>query len=248
VMLSNDPALEAKRVAGRRAADMVESEMRLGLGTGSTVAHFLNALAERVQRGLKVVGVPTSEQTRIRALELAIPIGTLDDIPELDLVVDGADEFDPALRLIKGGGGALLREKIVAAAARRMIVITDASKKVETLGRFPLPLEVAPFGVEAIRRNVVKAACRAGCAGPLSIRTRADGHAFVTDGGHYILDCQFGSIANPDRLACELSSVPGVLGHGLFIGMADMVLMADGSEVVVFETNDTTSHKSGDSM
>jgi ribose 5-phosphate isomerase A len=232
-MSQEDPAAQAKRAAAERAASVVGPGTRLGLGTGSTVEFFLQALAERVRSGLDVVGVPTSERTRALAAALGIPLSNLEQIPELDLVVDGADEFDPALRLIKGGGGALLREKIVAAAAARMIVIADSSKRVEQLGRFPLPLEISPFGSEAIRRLVGQAAARAGCVGDLRFRGES-GHAFVTDGGHYVLDCAFGSIPDPEALAAELSSVPGVLGHGLFIGMADAVIMAEGAGIVVF--------------
>ena len=225
-------AADLKQAAGQRAASLVQSGMRVGLGTGSTIEFFLLALAARVAEGLFVVGVPTSERTRQSAAALGIALSTLDETPELDLAVDGADEFDARLRLIKGGGGALLREKIVAAAAARLVIISDSSKKVDVLGRFPLPVEISPFGVEAIRRGVAAAAERAGCRGPLDLRRR-DGHAFVTDGGHYILDCAFGAIHDPEALADRLSSVPGVLGHGLFIGMTDAVVMADRSGTTV---------------
>ncbi|HUZ67901.1 MAG TPA: ribose-5-phosphate isomerase RpiA [Beijerinckiaceae bacterium] len=227
-----DRATESKRIAADRAADFVRPGMRLGLGTGSTVEFFLAALGARVRQGLSIVGVPTSERTRLSATALGIPLSTLDETPELDLTVDGADEFDPRMRLIKGGGGALLREKIVAAASARMIVIADASKQVECLGCFPLPVEVSPFGLEAVRRGVAAAAARAGCRGELTLRTRA-GHAFVTDGGHHILDCAFGAIPDAEALARELSCVPGALEHGLFIGMADAVILADGSQTII---------------
>lgn len=246
-MASLESAAEkSKRAAGRRAVDFVSDGMRLGLGTGSTVAHFLTALGERVREGLNVVGVPTSERTLKAARDLGIPVSTLDETPELDLVVDGADEFDDQLRLIKGGGGALLREKIVASASRRMIVIADGSKKVAKLGRFPLPVEISPFGVETIKRNVAEAAGRAGCAGLLTVRPGADGHPFVTDGGHYILDCAFGAIDDPERLAAELSAVPGVLGHGLFIGMADLVILAAGEIVEEISKQGGKSAASGE--
>ena len=228
-----DPAADAKKAAGARAATFVRSGMRLGLGTGSTVEFFLASLGERVGSGLSVVGVPTSERTRLSAQAHGIPVATLDEYPELDLTIDGADEFDAELTLVKGGGGALLREKIVAAASARLIVIADSSKRVDRLGRFPLPVEVAPFGVESIQRNIRRAAARAGCDGAVILRQSA-GHAFVTDGGHYILDCAFGSIPDAKALAAQLESVPGVLGHGLFIDMADAAIMASPSGVVIF--------------
>src|SRR5204863_9267884 len=186
-----------KRNAAAGALDFVRSGMRLGLGTGSTAKHFVDLLAERVRGGLDVVAVPTSEVTRAQAERLGIPLTTLEETPELDLTVDGADEIAPDLSLIKGGGGALLREKIVAAASARMIVIADESKWVSVLGRFPLPVEVEPFGLAATRRAVQAAAAAAGCAGPALLRRAKDGHAFVTDGGHWILDAAFERIADP---------------------------------------------------
>jgi ribose 5-phosphate isomerase A len=231
-MPPQDKAAASKRIAAERAADFVRPGMRIGLGTGSTVEFLIAALAARVKDGLSILGVPTSERTRASAAALGIPLSTLDETPELDLVVDGADEFDPELRLIKGGGGALLREKIVAAASARMIVIADASKRVDVLGRFALPVEVVPFGLEAIRRGVAAAAARAGCRGPLILRMSA-GHAFVTDGGHYILDGSFGAIPDPEALAIELSSVPGVVEHGLFIGMADAIIVAEDAKTTI---------------
>ncbi len=214
-----------KRAAGERAAALVEDGMRLGLGSGSTAAAFVAALGQRVRGGLRVVGVPTSERTRVQAEREGIPLTTLDECPELDLAVDGADEIDGDLRLIKGGGGALLREKIVAAASRRMIVIADASKRVERLGRFPLPIEVVPFGLGATRRAVAAALQRAGCSGELHLRQAADA-VFETDGGHYILDAHLGQIAEPERLADALKSVPGVVEHGLFLGLASGAIIA----------------------
>jgi ribose 5-phosphate isomerase A len=177
--------------------------------------------------------VSTSERTREQAEKLGIPLTTLDETPDLDITVDGADEFDPQLRLIKGGGGALLREKIVAAASARMIVITDSSKKVEALGRFPLPVEVNAFGLSATRRGVEKAIAAAGCAGQIMLRKNGEGHVFVTDGGHYILDCALGRIPDPDRLAAELNRVPGVVETGLFIGLATAVIVAGGAGIEV---------------
>lgn len=225
---------DMKRLAARRAMDFVRPGMRLGLGTGSTAKHFVDLVGEAVAGGLKVICVPTSEATRAQAESLNIPLTDLDATPELDLTVDGADEFDLSLRLVKGGGGALLREKIVAAASASMIVITDGSKKVETLGRFPLPVEVTPFGLGATLRGVEAAGKAAGCEGRLVLRKRADGSTFVTDGGHYIIDCHFGVVSNPELLSQRLFAVPGVMEHGLFIGLARTVICAEGSEIRLY--------------
>jgi ribose 5-phosphate isomerase A len=215
-----------KRQAAAVAVEWVRPGMRLGLGTGSTARHFVELLAERVRTGLNVVGVPTSEVTRADAERLGVPLTTLDDTPALDMTVDGADEIGPDLSLIKGGGGALLREKIVAAASARMVVIADESKWVPVLGRFPLPIEVMPFGIAATRRAVEAACAAAGCPGPAQVRQGRDGHAFVTDGGHWILDAGLERIANPAALAERLSQIPGVVEHGLFIGMAQAAILA----------------------
>src|SRR5271154_2687926 len=215
-----------KRAAAARALDFVRSGMRLGLGTGSTATHFIDFLAARVRAGLDVVAVPTSEATRVQAERLRIALTTLDEIPELELTVDGADEIAPDLTLIKGGGGALLREKIVAAASAKMLVIADDSKWVPMLGRFPLPGEIAPFGAAATRRAVEAATTAAGCPGAASIRKAPNGHAFVTDGGHWLLDAQLQRIADPKTLAARLSAVPGVMEHGLFIGLAGAAIFA----------------------
>ena len=214
-----------KRQAAERAVALVRPGMRLGLGTGSTARHFVDLLGAEVRKGLKIVGVPTSEATARQARELGVPLTTLDETPELDLVVDGADEIDGALRLIKGGGGALLREKIVAASSRRMVVIADASKRVAQLGRFPLPIEVVPFGVGATVRRIERAAAALGLAGPLTLR-RQGGALFVSDGGHHILDCAFGAIADPEALAQALAFIPGIVDYGLFIGMASAAIFA----------------------
>jgi len=215
-----------KRAAAARALDFVRPGMRLGLGTGSTAQAFVELLAERVRAGLKIVGVPTSETTRSQAARLGIPLTTLDETSELDLTVDGADEIAPDLTLIKGGGGALLREKVVAAASAKMIVIADQSKWVSVLGRFPLPIEIVPFGATATRRAVEAAAAAAGCPGPAPLRPGADGHAFVTDGGHWLLDAELQHIAHPQDLASRLSAIPGVMEHGLFIGLAATAILA----------------------
>ena len=229
---------DAKRLAAARAAEFVRPGMRLGLGTGSTAAFFVDILGGMVRDGLDVVGVPTSERTRAQAQSLGIRLSTLEETPELDLTVDGADEFDSALRLIKGGGGALLREKIVAAASARMVVITDASKEVATLGRFPLPVEVDRFGSESTRRHIVRAIADLGLAGAVSLRNGADGHAFVTDGGHFIFDCALGAISEPEALAAKLVAIPGVVEHGLFIGLATAVIIAGSDGVRLIGASD----------
>src|SRR5262249_21221122 len=223
-----------KRAAAMRALECVRPGMRLGLGSGSTMRHFVDLLGGRVRAGLALVGVPPSEATRLQAEGLGIPPPTLDETPDLDLPVDGADEIAPDLSLIKGGGGALLREKIVAAASAALVVIADHSKWVSALGHFPLPVEVVPFGLAATRRAVEAAAACAGCPGPALLRRTGDGHAFVTDGGHFILDAALGRIANPPPLARRLAEIPGVVEHGLFIGMARTAIIAgpDGVRVV----------------
>ena len=226
---------ELKRDAARKALDHVASGMRLGLGTGSTARHFVDLLAERVRGGLRVVGVPTSEATRVQAEALGIPLTTLDETPELDLTVDGADEVDPELRLIKGGGAAHLREKIVACASRCMIVIADETKKVDVLGRFPLPIEVVPFGLAATRRAIEHAIRAAGCDGELVLRHAADGQPLRTDGGNLILDARLGRIPEPEALADRLDRQTGVVEHGLFLGIASSAILATRDGIVVLE-------------
>jgi ribose 5-phosphate isomerase A len=215
-----------KRAASARALDFVKPGMRIGLGTGSTAKHFVALLGERVAAGLDIVAVPTSEATRAQAERLGIKLTTLDQTPELDLTIDGADEVAPDLTLIKGGGGALLREKIVATASARMIVIADSSKWVPMLGRFPLPIEIAPFGATTTHRAVEAAIAAAGCSGPAILRKGKDSHTFVTDGGHWILDAHLQRIPDPRGLAARLCAVPGVMEHGLFINNADTVILA----------------------
>lgn len=217
---------DLKRQAAARALDLVRPGMRLGLGTGSTARHFVDLLGARVAAGLEVLCVATSEATQAQAAALGLAMSTLDETPELDLTIDGADEIDAQLRLIKGGGAALLREKIVAAASRRMVVIADDGKLVTTLGRFPLPIEVVPFGFEATRRAVAQAVAGAGCAGELVLRRHGSGGALVTDGGHWILDAHLGEISRPEALALALNAVPGVVEHGLFIGLASGAILA----------------------
>ena len=223
---------EAKRAAAARALELVTPGMRLGLGTGSTAAHFVDLLGARVAAGLKVICVPTSERTRAQAEGLSIPLTTLDETPALDLTVDGADEVDGALRLIKGGGGALLREKIVAAASARMVAIVDDTKMVARLGKFPLPVEVNAFGLGATRLLVGKVAARHGCQGAVSLRLAGD-KPFVTDGGHLILDCAFGAIADPEALSADLFAIPGVVEHGLFLGLAGAAIVAGSSGISI---------------
>ena len=214
-----------KRAAAAKALEFVRPGMRLGLGTGSTAKHFVELLGERVRGGLDVIGVPTSESTRADAERAGVALTTLDDTPELDLTVDGADEIGPDLTLIKGGGGALLREKIVAAASGRMLVIADDSKYVPVLGRFPLPVEIAPFGAGATLRAMHAAIAAVQTPGRLDLRQGRDGHAFVTDGGHWIVDAALGRIEDPAALARALAAVPGVMEHGLFVGLATLAIL-----------------------
>ncbi|MBB3999135.1 ribose-5-phosphate isomerase RpiA [Aureimonas pseudogalii] len=216
---------------GFEAARRVDSGMRLGIGTGSTAEAFVRALAERVKEGLRIVGVPTSERTARLCRDLGIPLTTLEELPELDLTIDGTDEVDGALRLIKGGGGALLREKIVASASARMLVIADVTKKVETLGAFPLPVEINGFGIVSTLLAIERAAGLVGVAGTLALRRTGD-DPFITDGGHLIVDASFGRIPDPEALSAALHAIPGVVEHGLFLGLASSVMLAgpDGIE------------------
>ncbi|PJI42794.1 MAG: ribose 5-phosphate isomerase A [Rhizobium sp.] len=218
-------AREMKIKAAAAALEHVEDGMRLGIGTGSTAEEFVRLLAEKVAGGLKVEGVPTSERTARLCLELGVPLKSLDELPQLDLTIDGADEVDAQLRLIKGGGGALLREKIVAAASERMIVIADESKVVDVLGRFPLPIEINPFGQASTRIAVEKTAELFGLTGELKLRASGDG-LFTTDGGHLILDASFGRIPDAEALAIALNAIPGVVEHGLFINLASLAIIA----------------------
>jgi ribose 5-phosphate isomerase A len=215
-----------KREAAAAALAEVQAGMRLGLGTGSTARHLVELLGERVRAGLDVVGVPTSEATAQLAGQQGIRLSTLEETPELDLTIDGADEIGPGLALIKGAGGALLREKIVASASRRMIVIADRSKRVDVLGRFPLSIEVNRFGLAATQRALGTLMQIHNAEGPLRLRVVPNGEAFVTDGGHLILDAFFGRISGPEALATAISAVPGVVEHGLFIGLCDRAYLA----------------------
>ncbi|NVK34972.1 MAG: ribose-5-phosphate isomerase RpiA [Rhodobacteraceae bacterium] len=216
---------DLKRQAAERAVEDVTSGMKIGIGTGSTAEHFVRALGQKVRDGLDVVGVPTSEKTHALALKEGISLATLDEIPHLDLTIDGADEINPDLVLIKGGGGALLREKIVAAASGEMIVIADGTKVVEALGQFPLPIEVNKFGLGATMIALKSVLDQNDLQGELELRGGAD-HPFVTDGGHYIVDAHLGKIPYPATLADDLNAIPGVVEHGLFIGLATKAYIA----------------------
>ena len=218
-------ARQMKIEAAAEALKNVENGMRLGIGTGSTAEEFVRLLAEKVAEGLAVRGVPTSERTARLCLELGVPLNSLDELPELDLTIDGADEVDSRLRLIKGGGGALLREKIVASASARMIVIADESKVVDTLGAFPLPIEVNPFGLTSTRIGIERLAERSGLSGEISQRA-TNGVPFRTDGGHFIFDASFGLIPDAEALANGLNTIPGVVEHGLFINLASLAIIA----------------------
>lgn len=222
--------------AARAALAHVTDGMRLGIGTGTTAAEFVRLLAEKVAGGMSIIGVPTSERTAVLCNELGVPLSTLEETPELDLTIDGADEVDPGLNLIKGGGGALLREKIVAAASARMIVIADESKLVDTLGRFPLPVEVNRFGLRATEIAIRRAASDLGLSGPLTLRM-TDGQPFVTDGGHLILDASFGRIPDPRALSNALFAIPGVVEHGLFLDMARLAIIAGADGIRSVEAN-----------
>ncbi len=217
---------QEKEAAARASLQFVKDGQVVGLGTGSTAAFFIKLLAEKVKAGLRVRGIPTSVKSGELAQSLGIPIITLDDCQEIAVTVDGADEVDPQLRLIKGGGGAMLREKIVASATRQLVIVADASKQVPVLGKFPLPVEVIRFAEALVKKRITDLGAK------VSVRTGADGKPFVTDENHHILDCRFGEIRDADALARQLSDMPGIVEHGLFIGMAKVVLFARGSEIV----------------
>lgn len=225
---------ELKIEAARTALEYVKDGMKLGIGTGSTAEEFIRLLAERVKNDLDIIGVPTSERSRILCEELGVKLATLEEQPELDLTVDGADEVDGDLNLIKGGGGALLREKIVAAASTKMIVIADKSKMVEMLGAFDLPIEVNKFGLASTLKAIENVTDAMGIECPLSIRG-GKSDPFYTDGGHLIIDAKFGRIVDARTLSRMLLEVPGVVQHGLFLDMASIVIIAseDGNEVLI---------------
>jgi len=219
-----DDSIELKRIAAEEVLQFVKDGMRLGIGTGSTAEIFIELLAKQVKGGLSIVGVPTSERSGALCQKLGIPITTLEETPQLDLAIDGADEISPDLALIKGGGGALLREKIVAASAKTLIIIADKTKLVDKLGQFPLPIEINPFGKRATIMALEKLADALNLDRTMGIREK-DGKPFVTDGGHLIVDASFGLISNPKKLSRRLFRIPGVVEHGLFLNMASRVII-----------------------
>jgi ribose 5-phosphate isomerase A len=217
--------VQEKEAAGRAAAALVRDGDIVGLGTGSTAYFAVVALGECVKAGLKIMGIPTSIKTAGLAKQLGIPLTTLDEHPIIDITIDGADEIDPKLNLIKGGGGALLREKIIASASKKMVVVADSSKTVSALGKFPLPVEIIDFARAVIEKKI------AALGATSKLRSKSDGQPFVTDNGNHILDCSFGKIADPAALARALSDTPGIVEHGLFIGIAKLALVGKGELV-----------------
>ena len=215
-----------KEAAARASLQFVTDGQVVGLGTGSTAAYFIKLLGDEVKRGLQIRGIPTSVRSGELAASLGIPLTTLDECQEIAVTVDGADEVDPQLRLIKGGGGALLREKIVASATKQLVIVADESKQVPVLGKFPLPVEVIKFAQALVAKEITALGAE------VSVRTGPDGKPFVTDEHNHILDCRFGEIPDVEGQARKLSDMPGVVEHGLFIGMASVVLFARGSEIV----------------
>lgn len=221
-----DPRDQEKQTAARAAVQLVKDGDIVGLGSGSTAAYAVRLLAERVRDGLKIAGIPTSETTKRLAEQLSIPLATLEEHSQIDIDIDGADEIDPQLNLIKGGGGAFLREKIIASISRRFVVIADSAKQVMRLGKFPLPVEVIPFAQSLIKPQIEALGAK------VVLRSYAYGNPYVTDEGHHILDCTFGDIPDPAALADALRRIPGVVEHGLFIGMAERALVGKDGKVV----------------
>jgi len=217
---------DEKQLVARASLQFVRNGETVGLGSGSTATYAVRFLGERVQAGLKIVGIPTSNQTKELATSLGIPLSSLDKTTEIDVTIDGADEVDAQLSLIKGGGGALLHEKIVASASRRLVIIADSSKQVAKLGKFPVPLEVITFAQPLVRRKVEALGAL------VKLRLNADGAPFLTDEGHHILDCHFSAIPDVPALARQLSDMPGIVEHGLFVGMATTVLVGKGKEII----------------
>ena len=218
---------QEKRLAAAYSLRFIEDGMAVGLGSGSTATHFIASLGERVHSGLRIRAIPTSETSSELARHAGIPLTDFGEVRRLDVTVDGADEIDPQLNLIKGGGGALLREKIVASATERLVIIADSRKRVATLGAFPLPVEVVPFACELVRRRIRR------MGADVEVRSLESGQPFVTVEGNYILDCGFGRIDDPEDLARRLDGTPGIIEHGLFLQMASTIVIAREGDVEV---------------
>jgi len=217
---------QEKQAAAREAVRLVEPGTIVGLGSGSTATYAIRFLAERVGQGLNITAIPTSLKTKQLAEQLGIPLTTLEEHPAIDIDIDGADEIDPHLNLIKGGGGALLREKIIAAVSKRFVVVAESVKQVPYLGKFPLPVEVIAFAQPIVKTRIEALGAK------VSLRRYAYGNPYVTDEGHHILDCSFGRIDDPPALARKLDGIPGVVEHGLFIGMAELALVGKDGGVI----------------
>jgi ribose 5-phosphate isomerase A len=214
-----------KEAAARASLRFVRNGNIVGLGTGSTAAYAVKLLGERVREGLQIRGIPTSIRTQELAASVGIPLTTLDEFQQIDVTIDGTDEFDPHLYLTKGGGGALLREKVIAFASRQVVIIADTSKQVPVLGKFPLPVEVIPFAQALVAKKITA------LGAAVKLRQAKDGKPFITDEGHHILDCNFGQIPDPPALGRKLEAMPGIVEHGLFIDLASVVLVAKGRKV-----------------
>lgn len=217
---------QEKQAAARRSLEYVRYGYVVGLGTGSTASYAIRFLGEMFRAGLKIRAIPTSVTSRDLAISAGIPLTTFEDCSEIDVTIDGADEISPALELIKGGGGALLREKIVAFASRKIVIIADSTKQVTGLGKSPLPVEVIPFAEVLLSERIAR------LGASVTLRKDPSGRPLITEEGHHILDCSFGRIPDPERLANDLNSMPGVVEHGLFLDFADVALIGKGSEVL----------------
>jgi len=217
----------AKILAAEKSLEFIKEGMVVGLGSGSTATHFIKLLGEQVRQGLKIRGICSSTASEQLAKSLSIPTIDFHESTEIDVTIDGADEIGPGLNLIKGGGGALLREKIVASASRRFIIVADSSKTVEVLGKFPLPVEVIPMASPLVARKLMDMGI------PCAVRKARNGAEYITDEGNLILDCQCGKILDPDALARSIGDIVGVVEHGLFLYMAELALVASGSEVLL---------------
>ena len=218
-----------KRIAAEKAVELIEDGMIIGLGTGSTVKYALKKIGERVSKGLNIKGIPTSNQTKKLAMEYQIPLTSLDEHNEIDLTIDGADEIDSDLNLIKGGGGALTREKIIAYHSKKVLIIADDSKVVKSLGiDFPLPVEIVKFAWQATKKSLEKFECEC------TLRKIFD-DPFITDNGNYIIDCEFNRISEPEQLEQELNMIPGVVENGLFIGLADKAIVGSTQGIMTLE-------------